>query len=332
MIGVFKERNTFQVIILVLMAAVVKLVYLYHPPIMVYIPGRGVLSDWLNEWYKTANPFLLAFLAFIINIASALYANVVLNDQRMFAKTNMLTAMGMVLLTSLIPITNSLSSAVILLPFLIWLYVQVSDLYRIKSPRASVFDIGLAVGVGTILYHPFVFILAFGMYGLATMRTFKIKEWLILLLGFLTPYYFWFSYDFLMGYWHPQSHLPKLFYSFAQFVKDTYSVIAYGMIAIWLLLGFFYWNKSLRRMLLHARKSWNTLLLLFLLIVLMLFCHVGNAADSFALLVFPIGCFGAFAFAGPKKNVIPSVLFWLIAFVVLLFCLHFYNPSIFNVK
>jgi hypothetical protein len=323
MVGVFKERNTFQVIILVILAAVAKLVYLLHPPTQTYLPQRGVLSNWLSVWYVTAEPFLLAFLAFIINLASAFYANAVLSDQRMFPKTNMLTAMGMVMLSSFFPIANITSTGLCLLPLLIWLYSEVSGLYRAKSPKAAVFNVGLAVGLGAILYHPFILLAAFAAYGLASMRPFSFKEWLILLLGFLTPYYFLFAYDFLNGHWHPLSHLPRLYYSFHQFGKDIYTFITYGIVAVWLLFGFYEWNKALRRMLVQARKSWNLLLLLVFITIGMLFCHTGKSADAYALLVFPVASFGAFAFAGPKKTFIPLLLFWLIAFALVLVCLHF---------
>lgn len=323
MVGVFKERNTFQVIILVILAAVAKLVYLLHPPVQVYIQQRGILSGWLLAWYTTANPFLLAFLAFLVNIGSAFYANAIFNDQRMFAKTNMLTAMSMVMLSSFFPVANISSTGVLLLPLLIWLYAEVSSLYRAKLPKAAVYNVGLAVGLGAILYHPFILLAAFATYGLASMRPFSIKEWLILLLGFLTPYYFLFAYDFLNGHWHPQNHLPRLFYSFDQFGKDIYSYIVYGIVVLWLLIGFFEWNKALRRMLLHARKSWNQLLLLVFITIGMLFCHTGKSADGYALLVFPVASFGAYAFAGPKKQFVPLLLFWVIAFVLVLVCLHF---------
>lgn len=323
MVGVFKERNTFQVIILVILAAVAKLVYMLNPPVQAYLPSRGVLSSWLSVWYTTASPFLLAFLAFIVNVGSAFYANAVLSDQRMFAKTNMLTAMGMVMLSSFFAVANTLSTGVLLLPLLIWLYSEVSGLYRAKSPKAAVYNVGLAVGLGAILYHPFILLAAFAVYGLASMRPFGIKEWLILLLGFLTPYYFLFAYDFLNGHWHPLNHLPRLYYSFGQFGKDVYSFIAYGIIVLWLLIGFVEWNKALRRMLLQARKSWNLLLLLVFITIGMLFCHTGKSADSFALLVFPVASFGAYAFAGPKKQFLPLLLFWMIAFALALVCLHF---------
>lgn len=323
MVGVFKERNTFQVIILVILAAVAKLVYLLHPPVQVYIPQRGVLSNWLSIWYATASPFLLAFLAFLMNIGCAFYANAIFNDQRMFTKTNMLTAMSMVMLSSFFPIANTLSTGLLLLPLLIWLYAEVSSLYRAKSPKAAVFNVGLAVGIGAILYHPFILLAIFAVYGLASMRPFSIKEWLILLLGFLTPYYFLFAYDFLNGHWHPQNHLPRLFYSFHQLGRDIFSYITYGIVALWLMIGFVEWNKALRRMLLHARKSWNQLLLMVFIIIGMLFCHTGNGADGYALLVFPVASFGSYAFAGPKKQFIPLLLFWVIAFALLLVCLHF---------
>lgn len=323
MVGVFKERNSFQVIILVILAAVAKLVYLLHPPVQTYIPQRGVLSNWLSVWYTMASPFLLAFLAFVINVGCAFYANAVLSDQRMFTKTNMLTGMGMVMLSSFFPIANTLSTGLLLLPLLIWLYNEVSSLYHAKLPKATVYNVGFVVGLGAILYHPFILLTAFAAYGLASMRPFSFKEWLILLLGFLTPYYFLFAYDFLNDHWHPQNHLPRIFYSSHQFEKDVYSLIAYGTVIIWLLIGFVEWSKALRRMLVQARRSWNLLLLLVFLTIAMLFCHTGKSADPFALLVFPIASFGANAFVGSKRPFFPLLLFWVIAFALILVCLHF---------
>jgi hypothetical protein len=328
-VGFFRERNTFHIIGLAFVAILAKLAYLLHPPVMVYDAHQGLLPAMLNRWYAGGGSMgFSAFIALLINVGCALYANAVVMGQRMFPKPSFMVAVCMVLMSSLAPEANIITAPLLLLPLFIYIYQRVTSLSNTSRPRTIIYNIGLAAGVGTLLYHPFAILILATLGGIASMRTFRIQEWLIWLLGLITPYYLYLSWQFLKGYWHPQDQLLIYHLSIKQFSKDVYSLIAAGAVLVWTFVGIGTWRPNLRRMLIQQRKSWALLLLMVGLVAFMLFLKTGDAADSFALAVFPFSCFAASAFIFPKKLLWPNLLYWLVVFVIVLVCLRHYDGQI----
>ena len=326
MVGIFKERNTFQVPFLFIIGILTKLVYILHPPAIVYLPHQGILTDGLNTWYASGNNgFLSAVLAVVINLGCAVSANALLMNQRMFSKTNLLVALSMVLMSSLIPVANILTAPLLLLPLLIWIYHQGALLYHSGSPKSKLFNIGIGIGVGTLLYNPFILVILVAMFALGTMRPFKLQEWLVLLMGLLAPYYFFFAYEFLKEQWHPKEHLPLFLFGYRHINHSLYSLLAYGTIVVWTMIGLYHWQNNLRRMLIQGRKNWNVILLLAAVCSVLLFVKTGNEMDAFALAVFPLGAFASSAFAYANRNFLPLLLFWLIIAMIILTSLRHYD-------
>lgn len=306
---------------LVFVAVLGKLAYLLHPPLITYQAGAGLLPLWLNNWYATGGSrSFSALLALIIYLSCALYANTVLTNQRMFPKANFVVALCILLLSSLVPQANLLTAPLLLLPLLIFIYQHGTALYNTGSPRTTIYNIGLAAGIGTILYHPFaIFILA--IIGIiASMRTFRVQEWLILLLGLISPYYIYLSWQFITGDWHPQQYIPVFRLSIQHIPKDVYSLIAGAIVLLWVVAGIYYGQANLRRMLIQPRKNWRILLLLAILCNALFFVRVSSGIDSFALAVFPFGCFAASAFVFPKKLLWPTLLFWVVVVLIIIIC------------
>lgn len=268
---------------------------------------------------------LSALLAFLINFGSALYVNVVFMNQRMFSKMNLLAALSMILITSLIPSANILSAPLILLPLLIRNYQNMSALYHSTSPRVKLFNSGLGIGIGALLYHPFIIMIVVAMFALASMRTFKLQEWIILFLGLLTPYYFFFACIFLFDLWHPSQYLPTFILGYKHIHHYSYNFLAGGVILIWTTIGLYYWQSNLRRMLIQIRKNWNIILFLAVLSILIIFIRASDALDTFALIAFPLASIATFAFAYPQKKSFPALLFWTIIIINILTCAWHYN-------
>ena len=311
------------------MAILAKMAYLLHPPVLVYDAGQGILPALLNHWYVSGGSLgFSVFLALLINVGSALYANNIMAGQRMFLKPSFMIAACMILMSSLLPEANLVTAPLLLLPLLIYIYQQITKLYNTAKPRTIIYNVGLAGGIGIILYHPFAVFVVAMLGGIASMRTFRIQEWLIWLLGLATPYYLYLSWQFLKGYWHPQDQLVILHLSIRHFSKDVYSLIAAGMAVAWAIAGIAAWQPNLRRMLIQQRKNWALLLLLAAIAAFLLFWKTSDAADNFALAVFPFSCFAASAFVFPKKLLWPTILFWLVVLAIMLICLRHYDGKI----
>jgi hypothetical protein len=221
----------------------------------------------------------------------------------------------MLLFTGLFPSSNQLSATILLLPLVILLFRLVTNLYNQSKARPVIINIGMIAGLGYLLYHPFIWLLPCCFIGLAGMRPFKITEWLLLLLGFLTPAYFLFSYEFFTDKWHPYRHLISWDY-YRHFPKMTlYWWIGASLVFIWLMVAVPVWQRHIRRMLIQSRKNWYQLIFIGIFILPMAFFPTGNTSEALTLLAFPAASIASNAFIG-EKNLVSVLLFWLLIIAI----------------
>src|SRR6185436_14640377 len=74
-------------------------------------------------------------------------------------------------------------------------------LHNSNKPGASIFNIGLIMGITTLIYQPSLVFILLIWAALFIMRPFRIQEWLINLLGITTPYYFLAILLYLANQW-----------------------------------------------------------------------------------------------------------------------------------
>ncbi|MES2646146.1 MAG: hypothetical protein V4717_04670 [Bacteroidota bacterium] len=312
MIAYFKERNSFQVPALLFVTLALKLVFIYHPNTETLSQPGGLLSEWLsNDILPGLNPTFVTVVSLLILFLSALFANYLLVSCRMTGRNNLLVALSIILFTSLFPTTNQMSAATLLLPLIIVLFRQITRLYNNAKVRPVIINIGMLTGAGYLLYHPFIWLLPCCFIGLAGMRAFRITEWLLLLLGFITPAYFLLSYEFLSNQWAPKAHLIdwQVYHKFP--FTNPYWWAAIAVLAIWILAAVPIWQQQMRRMLIQSRKNWYQLIFMGIFILPMAIFPVGNASEALTLFSFPAASFAANAFTGERTTL--SVLFiWLI--------------------
>jgi len=109
-----------------------------------------------------------------------------------------LTGMGYLLITSLFMEWNILSSPLIINSLLIWVWSKMSGLHNNQKPKTALFNIGIAIGIATFFYFPSIAFTALIIFGLAITRPFKLAEWIVALLGVITPFFFFLVMLFSM--------------------------------------------------------------------------------------------------------------------------------------
>ncbi len=261
-------------------------------------------------------PFIYPLLAFILLYLQAVYFNKLVNDQRILHRPNYLTAMSYLLITSFFTDWNVLSAPLIINSLLIWVWSKMSGLYNNHKPKATLFNIGLIIGVCTFFYFPSIAFTLLIIFGLAITRPFKLAEWLIALLGILTPYYFLLVFVFLADKWQGYK-FPGFTFSRPLFYQSQWAYAAIFIVLISAIVGIIYIQKNFMRQLIQARKSWN---LTFLYLMVAIFVPFVNATHSFEywiLCAVPLAAFIAATFLYPVKSAFPLVLHWLMVFFII---------------
>jgi Family of unknown function (DUF6427) len=246
----------------------------------------------------------------------AISFNRLVNELRLMQKPNYLTAMSYLLVTSLFTEWNMLSAPLIINTLLIWVWARMSSLLNDPNPKTSLFNIGIAIGIATFFYFPSLAFAALIIFGLALIRPFKLSEWLIALLGIITPYYFLLAWAFLTGKLKAYE-LPGIAVSSPKFHQTNWSYAAIIIVLVLSLAGFFFVQQNFRRQLIQARKSWNLIFLYMVVSVFIPFINATAAFEYWILCAVPLSAFLGAAFLYPTKKMLPYVLHWvMVAFVI----------------
>ncbi len=319
--GTFKANNSYNNFLLLLYGLLLKLPMFLHPVVPQPQQIDGFLYRAILNGLKPAAtqfPVIFPVITFILLFSQAVYFNKLVNDLRIMQRPNYLTGMSYLLITSLFTEWNVFSSPLIINSILIWVWSKMSGLYSDAKPKTSLFNIGIAIGIGTFFYFPSIAFSALIIFGLAITRPFKLAEWLIALLGIITPYYFLLALVFLTDKWKGYK-FPGFAVTAPVFDQSKWAYLAIIIVLISSIIGIFYIQQNFRRQLIQARKTWN---LTFLYLLVALFVPFVNATHSFEywiLCAVPLSAFVSATFLYPAKNRFPAVLHWLmVAFVIVI--------------
>jgi hypothetical protein len=235
----------------------------------------------------------------------------------MFQQISYVPAFTYIILTAMFPYWDVISAGLIANSLVIWILVKLLRLYEQSQPKTLEFNIGLIVGISIILHEPIAILIAVVLFALLFIRPFKLAEWLVLIMGILLPFYFIFTYVFLTGNINDfRQFLPKLDWK-NPLVQPSFNIIlALIVMGVQLLAGFFYWNEQQKRFIIQVRKYWGVLFLLLILTFFQPILFSVQGLYASAIVIAPLASFISFAFATPKRLLIPNLLFWAGAAVI----------------
>ena len=150
------------------------------------LPLWELISDLLGNL-----PSVLNFLILFCVIAwQAVYFNLILNRHEVLYKNTFLPALVYALLLSATPALMSFHPVHLVSLIVLRILDRAFTLYKSESPATALFDSAFLAGVAALIYFPACILLPMLMALLLLMLPFRIKDWLILLIGFLLPYFF----------------------------------------------------------------------------------------------------------------------------------------------
>jgi len=315
-VSIFKEKSAPAVVGLIFLCVALHAFFLFTPPSIVTSPGEGLLHTILQPLAGVPTIFL-SLLYYIIVLAQALRFNNLFNDVRMYPKQAFVAGLSYVLLTALLPAWNNISSALVANSLIIWLFFRIVKLYSTPQAKALVYNIGLIAGCTILLYYPALSLIPLVFFALGVARPFRFNEWIILLLGIITPAYFWCGYLFLTGQLMDTIHNFTSIFKLHKVLDPNikYISIALGVAGLVMVTGIFGWQANSSRMVIQVRKLWGTLFVMLLLMVPVLFVIINTWPGALLLACVPAAAFTGNAFLYPKK-IISAILFWLMVAVV----------------
>ena len=322
MIGIFRQKNPGNALVLIVYALVLKFPFFMHPEKHMANEGDNYIFNIIVKFLEpfTANsPIVFSFLAFLLLFTQAVLLNRIGNSLKLLPKPNFLIGMSYILITSLVHEWNLFSAPMLVNSLLIWIWYRLSGLYNHSNPKTAIFNVSMLVGVLPLIYSPAVVFLLILMFALILTRPFRITEWMVALLGFTTPYYFLFVVLFLANQWNWHKVIPVISFHLPKLPASLWVTGGIVFMVIPFLIGAWYVQTNLGKMLIQMRKSWSLLLTLLIVAVLIILVNPGTNYLHWLPVVVPLSIFHAAAYYYLPGRWFPSLMHWVIfAFVIML--------------
>lgn len=314
MISMFRQKSPGNIIVLLFFGILLKLPVFSHPKQILATQNDEDFYQWLLQYINSLssnNAVICALLSFLLLYIQALMVNYLVHEYRLLQKQTFLPAMAYLLLTSLLPEWNYLSSPLITTTFIIWILIKLFSLYNTASAKGSIYNIGLLVGISSYFYFPSASFLLCAMLGLIILKPFRLNEVVLILMGCLTPYYFIGAWLFLKGQLSFNSFFPHISVRVPEVKSTLWLAITILLLTIPFLTGGFFVQTHLHKMLIQVRKCWSILLLFLLLAFFVPFVNSNSSFSNWILLAVPFASFHASTYYFAAKRWLPNALFYL---------------------
>ena len=174
----------------------------------------------------------------------------------------------------------------------------------------SIFNIGLYLGIATLLYIPAIAFLILLFFALLIMRPFRIREWSVGFVGFTSPYYFLILILYFTHELRWKNLIPHIQFTFPAIPGSIWIVAAFSLLVIPFIIGGIYVQNNLNKMLIHVRKSWSLLLVFLIAAILVIIINKAGSYENWIVSAMPFAVFHSAAYYYPQNKFFVEVLHW----------------------
>lgn len=288
------------------------------PPVVK--PADGFFyHSFLNFLSPVGNslPPIYSIIAFAINMGQAFMLTNFVNGNRLMLKSNYLAGMALVIITSFLPVFNVLSAPLVASPFLLLGFILLFKSHNQKSNNSNIYNAGLLIGLSSLIFLPAALFIVFAFLALANLRPFKVTEWLLLLVGALTPYYFCAIVLFLSDKFYLPQYFRQITFGIHKAAYSLWHAGALFLLLCPLLIGIYYVQKNAGRMMVHIRRCWFLMLAYIITCIFIAFFNATTGLQNWVFMLPPIAALHGYAYFYAEWKIFPKASFWVAVLFVL---------------
>lgn len=267
------------------------------------------------------DPVTNVFVALLLTLFQAFLLNKIISHFNFFNKPNFLTALMYMTLVSMFLPFLLLSPTLICNFIAIWMLSKLFNIYKQSDVKGLMFDLGIIVAIGSLIYFPFIVMLLLLWIALIIFRPFIWREWVTPLLGFINIYfligvaYYWFGrFEEFKAIFSPFSNpLPN---SLSLDYHDYLVLIPIGVALLFFLVIL---KDQYFRSIVHIRKSFQLLFYMILLIIASFYLSETININHFLLCAPPLAIYLAYYFTYAKTKWLYESLYVVIIATILYF-------------
>lgn len=246
--------------------------------------------------------------------------NGIINENKILPKKSYMGGLIFIIVLSFFKQNLVLSPALLSLTFIILCTQKIFGLIKKEKAYGDVFDVGFLVAIASLFYFPSILLLIFAYFGLATVRPFTYKEWVIVLLGFLAPLVVTFTFY----YWndHQQYLLPDVAgvtgkHWLTGAVYSRWDWILIGELVFLTIAAFAVLPTALYSSLIQVRKFTGALVALIFLVAVAFLLQQTISLSHWVLLSLPLSIIFSMSLMQIKREVVSEVIYLILILLVL---------------
>lgn len=323
MINQFKSLNPINLLLLFAYTFFMRIAIFLNPPVRLNFEFLEPYTKFLisipigNDFSVPANVFLAGILVFI----QAVIFNRIVNNHALLAKPSFLPALLYITGASLFEPFLVLSPVLICNFLLILIMDKLLKIGKSSNAIMIMFDVGIFIALGTLIYFPFVVMLLLIWLSLLLYRSFNWREWVSGLVGFLTimfflaVFYYW-NDNISMFYkiWLP---LKNKFPSIFKIQYNDYLVLV--PVSVMMILAMIQLRENFFRSFISTRKAFQMLFFMFLIAILSFYTKQNFKLYHFLLCVPPGAVLLAYYFSNATKRWFYESLFLILVAAIQFF-------------
>ncbi len=240
MLSIFRTNQAAYSLFLLLYALVLRISYFFNA-YPVDMANDGILSVFVKNGLGN-NYVVTGIVTLLIVFVQSILVNHLANKYRLFKDVTLLPGLFYILLVSAIQDFLPLSSILLGNTFLILALTSLLGIFKSAKCADAIFNVGFWLGAAALFYNAFILFLFLGLLGLMVLRTFKFRESIMMITGYLIPFIFASFYFF----WNDQLTIYWDTYFFKQFSFIDFRLTGGGntyykliILAIFFLMGLF---------------------------------------------------------------------------------------------
>jgi hypothetical protein len=283
--NLFRSKSPFVVIILFILALVMKLQALSHPVMPQAFPHHLVFASLLH--FLQFSAFGYTILAVILTFLQAIYVNFICEKHKLFHKTGYYTAFVYLVLSSLYPAFSYFSEPLLINWFVLIALDVMLSFSKTLEPQKQLFNAGFFICIPVLLQFPAIGFFVLLLVALLLLRSYRVGEMVVALLGYFTPVYFFVGMLYLID---KTSFLKSVIeIGFDMHLLSASRIYLTGTTSAVLLMvitGLYAFQQSSIRMTIYVRRSWF-LIFCYLAIAIMVTMLAVSAVHAEWVLVVP---------------------------------------------
>jgi hypothetical protein len=308
-LGIFRNNNPLALLLLLGLGYV----SIFLKPVMPYVHNEND-NQFIFHWFMQLLTPLekkpgtgIKIFAFIALISEALYLNKIARDYKLLEKSTYVIALTFLLMSFLIPYRISIFMLTIN-ALIIVVFNAFISMYKTNNPFNQIMVVGFITSAVSAVVNNYFIFYAWLTIALLIMRPTSLREWSILNLGFILPYYFLSSLLYLTNQFSFDALLQLQMPSFTMPMVSTIHAIKISCIVMLPLIGFWAGSAQISKMVLQNRKAFIILFSLLLAGMCIVLLNIGYLSEYLYLLLVPASMLFAPFFQSFKRDFIPNLV------------------------